>query len=73
MSQPPPKPPFDPVWGAFVLLLALVLGVLANTLFLFLGCAVFHEPTICARTGGNLRDVALELITAVAVLISARR
>jgi hypothetical protein len=73
MSQQPPKPPWDPVFGAWILLVMLVLGVLANSAFLFVGCAVFHEPTICARTGGNLRDVTLELITAVAVLISARR
>jgi hypothetical protein len=73
MAAPPPKPPFDPVRGAFILLLALVLALFVNTAFNFVGCAVFHEPTICARTGGNLRDVALELITAIAVLVSQRR
>jgi hypothetical protein len=73
MAEKPPKPPWDPVWGAWILLLALVLGVILNTVFIFVGCAVFHEPTICARTGGNLRDVALELITAIAVLVSQRR
>jgi hypothetical protein len=73
MTERQPKQPWDPVFGAWILLVMLVLGVIANTVFLFVGCAVFHEPTICARTGGNLRDVTLELITAVAVLISARR
>jgi hypothetical protein len=28
---------------------------------------------MCERTGNNLRDVALELITAIAVLLSQRR
>lgn len=72
MDDEPPRR-FDPVWGAFVLLLVLVGAVFANTVFLFLGCAVFHEPTICARTGNNLRDVTLELITAMAILVSQRR
>jgi hypothetical protein len=69
----PPKPPFDPLWGAWVLLLALVLGVIANAMLIFVGCAIFHEPTICARSGDNLRDVTLELITAIAVLVSQKR
>lgn len=56
-----------------MLLLALILALFANTAFLFVGCAVFHEPTICARTGTNIRDVALELVTAIAVLVSQRR
>jgi hypothetical protein len=67
------KPPFDPLWGAWVLLLALVSVVGINSGFLFVGCAVMHEPTICARTGSNLRDIALELVTAIAVLVSQRR
>jgi hypothetical protein len=67
------KPPFDPLWGAWVLLMALVVAVFANTVFIFVGCAVFHESAICARTGANLRDVTLELITAIAVLVSQRR
>ena len=71
MDDEPPK--FDPIWGAWVLLLALVGAVFMNTVFLFVGCAVFHEPTICARTGSNLRDVTLELITALAILVSQKR
>lgn len=73
MTEPPPKPPFDPIWGAWVLLLAMVGAVFANTVFLFVGCAFMHEPTICARTGNNLRDVTLELITALAILVSQKR
>lgn len=73
MAEPAPKPPFDPVWGAWVLLLVLVLALFANTAFLFLGCAVFKVQAVCEKTGANLRDVTLELITAIAVLVSQRR
>lgn len=53
--------------------MALVMGVILNTVLLFLGCAVLHEQSFCERTGNNLRDVTLEIITAVAVLVSQRR
>ena len=72
MDDEPPRR-FDPVWGAWILLLGLLVAVFLNSVFLFVGCAVFHEPTICARTGNNLRDVTLELITALAILVSQRR
>jgi hypothetical protein len=68
-----PKPPFDPIWGAWVLLLALVVTVAANSAFLFVGCAVFQVQAMCERTGNNLKDITLELITAIAVLVSVRR
>lgn len=67
------KPPFDPVQGAFWLILALIVTLAANTAFLFVGCAVLSVQSMCERTGNNLRDVALELITAIAVLLSQRR
>lgn len=65
--------PKDPVFLAWIVLMALVLGVILNTVLLFLGCAEFHEQSFCERTGNNLRDVTLEIITAVAVLVSQRR
>lgn len=65
--------PWDPVKGAWIVLMALVMGVILNTVMLFVGCAVFHEQSFCERSGNNLRDVTLEIITAVAVLVSQRR
>jgi hypothetical protein len=67
------KPPFDPIHGAWVLLMALVLTVAANSGFLFVGCAIFRVAEMCQRTGNNLKDITLELITAIAVLVSVRR
>jgi hypothetical protein len=67
------KPPWDPVRGAWVLLMALVVTVAANSVFLFLGCAIFQVAAMCERTGNNLKDITLELITAIAVLVSVRR
>jgi hypothetical protein len=67
------RPPFDPVRGAWILILALIATVAANTAFLFVGCAILQVQAMCERTGNKLRDVALELITAVAVLLSQRR
>ena len=67
-----PKPPFDPIWGAYVLLLAMVIGLIANSLGLLAGCAL-GVVAMCERNTDNLRQVALEVITAIALLISQRR
>jgi hypothetical protein len=72
-DQPPPKPPFDPVRGAFVLLFAMTLGLIANSLMLQVGCAVFQVTSMCERSTDNMKDVALELITAIALLVSQRK
>ena len=68
-----PPPEFDPVRGAWLLLLALVLTVALNTAFLFVGCAVLAVQAMCEKTGESLRDVTLEIITAIAVLIGTRK
>jgi hypothetical protein len=68
-----PRPPFDPIRGAWILLLALIATVAANTAFLFVGCAILSVQAMCERTGNNLKDITLELITAIAVLVSVRR
>jgi hypothetical protein len=68
-----PRPPFDSVRGAWILLLALIATVAANTAFLFVGCAILSVQAMCERTGNNLKDITLELITAIAVLVSVRR
>lgn len=73
MAPRPPRPPFDPVFGAWLLILALILTLAANSAFLFVGCAVLQVQSMCEKTGNNLRDVALELVTAIAVLLSQRR
>ena len=72
MTEPAPKPPWDPLKGAWILLLALVLGLIANSLGLQLGCA-FGVQAMCERNTDNLRQVALEVITAIALLVSQRR
>ena len=61
----------DPVRGAWILLLALIGGVVLNSAFLFIGCAILVVPQMCAHTGEGLRDVTLEIITAISVLIAA--
>jgi hypothetical protein len=68
----PPKPPFDPVWGAWIVLLLLVGAVLLQQVLVFVGCLLGVQP-MCTRRGENLSAVALEVLTAIAVLISARR
>lgn len=72
MAQPPtpPKKDFDPVKGAFWLLLALVFGLLLNSIFLFVGCAVLRVDAVCDKTGANITTVGMEILTAVAILIS---
>jgi hypothetical protein len=72
MSDQPPKPPWDPIRGAYVLLLAMVLGLIANSLLLLAGCMLGVQP-MCERNTDNLRQVALEVITAIALLVSQRR
>lgn len=64
--------PWDPLKGAWWLLMALVIGLIANSLGLLVGCA-FGVQGLCDRNGDNLRQVALEVLTAIALLISQRR
>jgi hypothetical protein len=66
------KPPWDPIFGAWVLLLTMVIGLIANSLGLLVGCALGVQA-LCQRDTDNLRQVALEVITAIALLISQRR
>lgn len=67
------KPPFDPIFGGWVILMTIVLLVGMNSVFLFVGCAVWHVPEICTFRGERIANIGLELITAVAVLIAARK
>lgn len=68
----PPRPPFDPVRGAWILLMLMIVAVFANSVFIFIGC-LEHIEAACNRSGVQLRDLGTELIAAVAVLIAARR
>jgi hypothetical protein len=72
MAEGAPRPPFDPMRGAYVLLLAMVLGLIANSLLLLAGCMLGIQ-SMCEHNTDNLRQVALEVITAIALLVSQRR
>ena len=67
------KPPFDPIWGAWVLLLAIVAALFVNSCFIFVGCSVLRVPEACAFRGVQLTQLGTELIAAIAVLIAARK
>jgi hypothetical protein len=64
----PPKPPFDPIWGAWVILLGLLGTIALQQLLIFAGC-LFGVQAMCTRTGETLTSVALEVLTAVAILL----
>jgi divalent metal cation (Fe/Co/Zn/Cd) transporter len=66
------KPPFDPVWGAWILLLVLVSSVLLGQALVFLGC-VLHSEAMCSRPLGNLTQIGMEVLTAIAILIGLGR
>jgi hypothetical protein len=63
--------PFDPLKGAFILIAALICLVALTNLLIFAGC-VMKAETLCTRPV-NIGQVTLELITAIAVLIAARK
>jgi hypothetical protein len=67
------EPPFDPIKGAWILLLAVIGGLIADSLLLLYGCAVMQVAALCERNTDNLRQVSLEAMTAIALLISQRR
>lgn len=67
----PDRPPFDPVRGAWIVLLSLVGGLILNSAFLFVECGIFLITVSCERAGSNIKDVTLEVITATALLITA--
>jgi hypothetical protein len=65
------KPPFDPVWGAWVLLLVLVASVLVGQVGVFAACAVLDR--MCDRPLGGLTQIGMEVLTAIAILIGLGR
>lgn len=67
-----PKPPFDPVWGAWILILAMIFVVVLGQVLIFIGC-IAGAQTMCERNTGNLSQIAMEILTAVAILISVKR
>jgi hypothetical protein len=66
------KDPFEPIWGAWVLLLCLIGMVVLGQLYIFLGCILGREQ-LCARSTENLTSVSVEVLAAVAQLISLGR
>jgi hypothetical protein len=64
--------PFDPVKGAWVLLLLLIVAVLLQQVLVFVGC-LFGVQAMCTRTGENLSSVAGEVLASVALLIALGR
>jgi hypothetical protein len=65
------KEPFDPLRGAFLLIAGLICLIALTNLMIFAGC-VLKVETLCTRPT-NIGQVTLELITAIAVLIAARK
>jgi hypothetical protein len=61
--------PFDPVKGAWILLMALVGAVLLQQVFVFAGC-LWGVQVLCEREGGTLAGVSGEVLAAVALLIA---
>jgi hypothetical protein len=64
--------PFDPVKGAWVLLMLLVGAVALQQVLVFTGC-VLGVQAMCTRTGENLAAVSGEVLAAVALLIALGR
>jgi len=62
--------PFDPIKGAWWLLLVFVLTLAANSVMLFMGCAWMGVAAVCDK-GEGLKQLGLEMLTAIAVLIAA--
>jgi hypothetical protein len=67
-----PKPPFDPVWGAWILLLAMVIVVIVGQTYIFAGC-MLGATGMCTRPTENLSNIAMEILTAVAILVGVKR
>jgi hypothetical protein len=65
------KEPFDPLRGAFILIAGLIGLVALTNLMIFVGC-ILNIESLCTRQV-NTGQVTLELITAIAVLIAARK
>lgn len=62
----------DPVKAAWIILILFLLIVFAQTLMIFLACAVWGIASTCDR-GAGVKDVMLEVLTAVAILLGASR
>jgi hypothetical protein len=65
------KDPFDPLRGAFLLIAGLICLIALTNLLIFTGC-ILRVDTLCTRPV-NIGQVTLELITAISVLIAARK
>jgi hypothetical protein len=64
--------PFDPIRGAWWLLVMLVTSILLQQLLVFAGCVVGVQ-SMCTRSGETLAGVSGEVLAAVALLIALGR
>lgn len=70
MADEPPRRPFDPIKGGWWLLVLVVLGLILNSTFLFVGCAILRVDAMCQKSGANIATMGMEVLTGVAILIS---
>ena len=72
------RPPFDLTRACFWLLALVMIVIMAETMIALLGCVWMiavtqHEPIgACAKTGDTIRDILVELLTAILALLVSR-
>lgn len=64
--------PWDPLKGAWILLLTMIGALFLLAVLQFVGCVFFHSEATCAK-GEGLRDLGMEVLAAVLVLLAQRR
>lgn len=62
----------DPIKAAWSLLLVLLIMIFLQSVMIFLACAEWKIASTCDR-GSGIKDVTLEVVTAIAILIGARK
>lgn len=67
-----PRDPLDPLFAAWVLLLALVGTVALQQVFVFAGC-LWGVQAMCEREGQTLAGVVGEVLAAVALILGVNR
>ena len=64
--------PFDPVRGAWIILIMLIGAVIMQPVLVFAGC-MLGAQAMCTRSGENLVEITGEVLVAVALLIGLGR
>jgi hypothetical protein len=70
MSSNHEPPKFDPVWGAWVLLLVVLTALIANSIVFVVAC--MFTGKFCERPG-QLANLGTDLIAAIAILVAQRK